>query len=131
MGLSPADRKRLREMGVELRKILGGAVREDGTPKRFDELEQESIEVGDLIGSAMLEANVQDSEKPAATCRCPKCNRVCPRRDEEPRVLQTDRGEVSWLEAEYFCRKCRRSFFPSDGGTRAPSGSHGKRSSGT
>ena len=116
MGLSATDRKRLQELGGEIRKILGGAVRDDGTPKTFDELENDSVEVGDLIASAMLEANVRDGEQPTGACRCPKCNRVGARCDDvEPRVLQTDRGEVSWLEAEYFCRRCRRSFFPSDG----------------
>ena len=126
MRLSAADRKRLRELGGEIRGILGGAIRSDGTPKTFDELEQESIEVGDLIGSAMLEASVCDGEESPATCRCPKCNRLCPLSEEmEPRVLQTDRGEVSWLEAEYFCRRCRRSFFPSDGGIGASGGGHG------
>jgi hypothetical protein len=116
MALSTEDRKRLRELGGEIRKILGGAVRDDGTSKTFDELERDSIEVSDLIGSTMLEANVRDGEQPPGTCRCPKCDRLCPRQEEaEPRVLQTDRGEVSWLEAEFFCRRCRRSFFPSDG----------------
>lgn len=116
MGLSATDRKRLQELGGEIRKILGGAVRDDGTPKTFDELERESIEVGDMIASAMLEANVRDGEEPPGVCHCPKCNCLSPRsEDMEPRVLQTDRGEVSWLEAEYFCRRCRRSFFPSDG----------------
>ncbi len=116
MGLSATDRKRLQELGGEIRKILGGAIRNDGKPKTFDELERDSIEVGDLIASAMLEANVCNGEESSGACRCPKCNRLCPRcEDVEARVLQADRGEVSWLEAEYFCRRCRRSFFPSDG----------------
>lgn len=132
MGLSAADRKRMRELGGEIRKIMGGAAREDGTPKTFEELERDSIEVGDAISCAMLEANVRDGEQPAGACRCPTCNRLCPRCEEgEPRVLQTDRGEVGWLEAEYFCRRCRRSFFPSDGGIGPARGSDGKCSRGT
>ena len=116
MGLSAADRERLRELGGEIREILGGSVRDDGAAKTFDELERESIEVADLIGSAMLEANVRDSKEPSGTCVCPKCNRLSPRQEDvEPRVLQTDRGETSWLEAVYFCRNCRRSFFPEVG----------------
>lgn len=126
MALSAADRKRLRELGGEIRKILGGAMREDGTPKTFDEMEQDSIDVADVIGMSMLEENVRDGEEPAGTCRCPKCDRLSPRKDDaEPRVLQADRGEVSWLEAEYFCRWCRRSFFPSDGSLGAPCRSDG------
>lgn len=124
MALLAANRKRLRELGGEIREILGGAMREDGTPKTFDELEKDSIDVADVIGMAMLEENVRKGEDPAGTCRCPKCDRLSPRQeDAEPRVLQTDRGEVSWLEADYFCRLCRRSFFPSDGSLGAPCGS--------
>ena len=100
MALSAADRKRLRALGGEIREILGGAMRKDGTPKTFDELEQDSIDVADVIGMAMLEENVRAGEDPAGTCRCPKCDRLSPaKEDAERRVLQTDRGEVSWLEA--------------------------------
>jgi hypothetical protein len=35
--------------------------------------------------------------------------------DDEVRVLQTDRGEVAWMEPTFECRHCRRSFFPSLG----------------
>lgn len=126
MALSAADRKRLRELGGKIREILGGAMREDGTPKTFDELEQDSIDVADVIRMAMLEENVRKGQDPAGMCRCPKCDRLSPRKeDAEPRVLPTDGGEVSCLEAEYFCRWCRRSFFPSDGSLGAPCGSDG------
>lgn len=115
MTLSASERERLQHLGKEIREILGGARRENGTAKTFDELEQDSIEVADVIGSSMLEANARDVEHPPGACRCPKCGAMAPQKeDAEPRVLQTDRGEVDWLEAEYFCRKCRRSFFPSD-----------------
>lgn len=114
MGLTAKDRQQLQELGKELRKITGGSQREDGTPKTFDELERDAIEVADLIGAAILEAGVRDAEACEA-CHCPKCGAMAPQRQEpEPRVLQTSRGEVSWFEYEYFCRKCRRAFFPSN-----------------
>ena len=37
------------------------------------------------------------------------------RDDDEVHVLETSRGEVAWTEAAWFCRRCRRSFFPSVG----------------
>ena len=117
MTLSMEQRERLRSLGGEVREILGGSTREDGTPKTFEELENDSIEVADVIGTAMLETNVQDEKHTfQGTCRCPSCDCLSPRREEdEARVLQTDRGEVGWLETEFFCRRCRRSFFPSHG----------------
>ena len=114
MGLSAADRSRIQELAAELKDLVGGSRHADGTAKTFDELEEESIEVSDLVGEALLDRMVGDAEEPSGSCRCPKCDRVCPRRGEdEPRVVEADRGTVAWNEAEYFCRRCRRSFFPS------------------
>ncbi len=128
MALAMHERDRLQQLAKEVRGILGGATRTDGSPKTFDEMESDSIEVADLIGTSMLESNVQDAQEPSGTCRCPTCDRLSPRHDDaEPRVLQTDRGEVAWLEAEYFCRRCRRSFFPSHGKVGAARGSDGER----
>ncbi len=128
MALARQERERLQQLGREIREILGGSCREDGSLKTFDEMESDSIAVADIIGTAMLEGNVQDVQQPAGTCRCPTCDRLSPRREEaEPRVLQTDRGEVTWLEAEYFCRRCRRSFFPSHGKFGPARGSDGER----
>lgn len=69
MALSATDRERLQELGREIREILGGASHDDGTSKTFDELEKDSIEVTDVIGSAMLERNVREGEEqPSGTC---------------------------------------------------------------
>ncbi|MCG8448376.1 MAG: hypothetical protein MI725_02195 [Pirellulales bacterium] len=127
MALATQDRERLQQLGREVREILGGSTRDDGSPKSFDEMEDDSIEAADIIGTAMLESNVQEGQEPAGACRCPSCHRMSPRReDAEPRVLQTDRGEVTWLEVEYFCRRCRRSFFPSHGKLGVACGSDGE-----
>ena len=117
MVLSLADRDRLKELGREIREIAGGSRRADGTAKTFDELENEAIEVGDFLTAAMLEANTHEADPPPQACPCPSCNQIAKRlpEEDEPRVLQTDRGEVTWTEAKYFCRRCRKSFFPSVG----------------
>ena len=114
MGLSSADRSRIMELASELKELVGGSRHKDGKAKTFDELEHESIEVSDLICEAMLGSLVADTDEEPGTCRCPKCDCVSPRKHEdEPRVVEADRGTVAWNEAEYFCRRCRRSFFPS------------------
>lgn len=113
MAISLKDRARIKELAAELSQIVGGARRADGSHKTFDEIESEAIEMTDLLATELME-QAADSEPPEA-CRCPRCDAVgkLVDRDREPIILETDRGEVGWMTTEYFCRRCRRSFFPS------------------
>ena len=56
------------------------------------------------------------AERPADFQCCPKCGKEVARHPESDdcRIHQTDVGEVEWQEPATYCRKCRRSFFPSD-----------------
>ena len=112
MGLSAAQRRRLEELAREAKKIVGGCMDTDGRPMTFAELEDECIEAGDLLTAAMLQQRVSERTTVEDAC-CPTCNQEAESKPEEPRVLQTDRGEVSFMEPAYYCRRCRRSFFPS------------------
>lgn len=116
MRLSPNQRERLRELAREAKEIVGGCLHPKGRPMTFAELEDECIAAGDLVTSAMLEERISERQAPQQQPCCPTCG--CPGEagPDEPRILQTDRGEVSWIERSYFCRHCRRSFFPSVGG---------------
>lgn len=114
--MSPEERARAEELAKELLELTGGRYREDGTPKTFDELEIEAGLVSGLITSMAINQaarDLPDEEKPV---RCPKCKAV-PRKhdpdDDEPIVIETTCGEVGWLTEGYYCRRCRRSFFPS------------------
>lgn len=54
--------------------------------------------------------------RPADLRGCPKCGQEVerdPDRDDF-RIHQTDVGEAEWREPATYCRRCRRSFFPSD-----------------
>ena len=116
MKLSASQRGRLDKIVAELNEIVGGCSHPDGRPKTFAELEEECIGIGDLLTAAVLQQRVGQRPKPAGTCSCPTCNHsgtLIP--EEEVRLLQTDRGEVSWSEPVYYCRRCRRTFFPSVG----------------
>ncbi len=55
-------------------------------------------------------------ERPAAFQPCPSCGKEVQRdpKSDDCRILQTDVGEAEWTEPATYCRKCRRSFFPSD-----------------
>lgn len=115
MKLSANQRERLKEIVTEAKEIVGGCLHPDGRPMTFAELEDECIEVGDLLTSAMLQQRVTERPPLKQPPRCPTCNRQGEPGPDEPRVLQTDRGEVEWMEPTYHCRHCRRSFFPSLG----------------
>jgi len=116
MGLSASERDRLQQLAGEMTEILGGCVHSDGRPLTFTELEERCIEAGDLVTAATLQQGVRarQADQEETAC-CPMCDRPASRGPDEPRVLETDRGEVSWLEPSYYCRSCRRSFFPSLG----------------
>ena len=125
MELSVEKRERLLELASEAREILGECVGEDGQAMRFEQLEEECVQAGDLIATAMLQQRVRQQDTPQETPCCPTCQRAGkPLQEQEPRVLQTDRGEVTWLETAYECRHCRRSFFPSLGRVGRPAGRH-------
>jgi hypothetical protein len=116
MGLSATQRDRLRQIADEVKEIVGGCLHADGRPMTFAELEDECIEAGDLLTAAVLQQRVAQRRTPEDTPCCPTCQREgTPDADDEARVLQTDRGEVAWMEPAYHCRYCRRSFFPSLG----------------
>jgi hypothetical protein len=106
-GLSASGREVLRRAVQQLKEFMGGCVRPDGRPMTFAELEARCVEAGDLLSQRVAE---RQPDGPAA-CR-PTCGRPGGEMPDEPRGLQTVRGEVCWSERVYDCRHCRRSFFP-------------------
>jgi len=116
MGLSLDQRRRVAELTRELHELLGNSLHPDGRPMTFAELEDECIEAGDLLTAAVLERRVAERAIREEPPCCPECGRdPTALREDEARVLQTDRGEVGWMESAFECRHCRRTFFPSDG----------------
>ena len=116
MAISPEDRARAAELAEELLRITGGRYRDVGSPKTFDEIETEAGVVADLVASMAVNEAAKDLPEEEKCVRCPKCKAI-PRKhdpdDDEPMIVQTTHGEAEWLTEGYFCRRCRRSFFPS------------------
>jgi hypothetical protein len=115
MSLAGEKRERLRELVREAREITGGCLDSEGRPKTFAEMEDECIELGDLLAAELLLERVCQRDAEGPSDACPECWRRGDRLADEPRTLQTDRGEVGWTEPAYHCRHCRRDFFPSGG----------------
>jgi hypothetical protein len=45
---------------------------------------------------------------------CPSCGGAARKAPDQPRVLTTTRGDVTWKERVANCPHCRRAFFPSE-----------------
>lgn len=85
--------------------------------RTFQQIEDEACELGDAIAQALMTETLMKQAgqvlQETSAC-CPECQRPGRRKDEpEPRLLDTRRGPVGWQEPEYYCRHCRRAFFPS------------------
>jgi len=103
------------ELLEKLAALLGSSTHVDGRNKTFDEMELAANAIGDRLSAKVLQRSVSSGESgQSEACRCPKCNSLGKRLDEpDPRLIEALRGEVQWNENEYFCSKCRKSFFPS------------------
>jgi hypothetical protein len=98
-----------------MREVYGEHGPEWGT--RFRDIEILGDVIGAEIASRFTEGSVREQTEsvPEKARSCPCCGGHGERRDEdEPRSLLTLTGVVSWNEAQFFCKPCRRSFFPSE-----------------
>jgi hypothetical protein len=82
-----------------------------GQESLFAALEETAVEIGDAVGREVLREQL--AAQPEAACRCPTCGDEGQRKRERQRLIETRRGRVDVTEIEGYCRRCRRSFFPS------------------
>ena len=84
-----------------------------GTP-HYDQIEIPAHEVGQRL-SRMVQANrsgeVAAEQSTKCECDCPECGRSCPVEGSKREVQSMD-GPVELIETVAYCRRCRRSFFP-------------------
>ena len=126
-GRTDADKQaEAKELLEKLAVLFASDAITDGQIKTFDDLEMEANEIGDHVSALLVQRSIeQDLDGQPLAVKCPKCGQPgCLRDEPEPRVVDTARGQVQWNENEYFCRKCRKSFFPSDGILGLESGSN-------
>lgn len=70
-------------------------------------------QVAGEIQKALVEAQAARlNEQAGDRHECPQCGREC-RAGTGRRTLKTLDGEVEFSEPKCFCKKCRKSFFPS------------------
>lgn len=112
----------------KLRALLAAVVREylaeegllqgpvQGEESLFARLEDAAVEVGDAVTREVLQQEL--AAQPEANCHCPTCGAAGLRKKERQRSIATRRGLLEVAEVECYCRRCRRSFFPSVQGVR-------------
>lgn len=109
-------------MGARVRSMVEALAREHqeelAAAGTLMDLEELTCQIGDEFARQLCERELVNRARQAAEleqCECPECGSPCPRGQPEPVVLQGRRGEVAFGQPSYFCRRCRRSFFPAGG----------------
>lgn len=117
MAISSELQGRIQEVAADLRReFYGGRGAPVSGTILFSELEDDACHLGDAIACELMQQVLQeqaDSDHPETSCECSVCGRSGKLDEVQPRVVQTRRGKVKWPEPRYFCKHCRKAFFPS------------------
>jgi hypothetical protein len=86
---------------------------------KLTEIEDTVLAVRQVLSEKMLDEALSRQastaeDRPNLFRCCPTCGREVEPADPDPRIIATRAGEAEWLEPSSNCRKCRRSFFPSE-----------------
>lgn len=104
---------RISSIVAELAKAEHERLKAVGT---FVELEDLACEIGDEVSRQLMDGELAERGNSAAvdTASCPDCGECCRQAEAgHHRQLMSSRGEISYHEPSFYCRDCRRSFFPS------------------
>ena len=86
------------------------------------DLEELTCQIGDEVARQLCQHELFGRAKLAMKeeiAKCPECGEPCMAGQPEPTLLEGLRGELAYNQPSYYCRHCRRSFFP-DGGLAGP-----------
>ena len=108
---------RIMQLSLELAQEMGEISWEGEYGSPFAAIEAQAAEIGDMLTrevAAQRSRMENQTPPPQSQCCCPKCHGPGDLKRLRKRELQTIRGTTELTEPEYYCQKCRRSFFPSD-----------------
>jgi len=113
METSDRLRRRLAEVAEQLREEFGDvSAGENGC--LLEAVEDWAVEVGDQLARQVMTKQVTPEQPAAKECQCPKCHQMGRWRGPRKRRVETRRGPIHVSDPEYYCPRCRRSFFPAD-----------------
>lgn len=117
-------------MNQEMDAVLDRAVEEvfavlqrdglaDLVEKRWDDLEEPAVEIGDRVTqkvlAKLLGKQAEDIQEHGLETCC-RCRTKLDGVSHQSRSLVTRRGKVHWKTPVQYCAACRRDFFPSGEG---------------
>lgn len=106
-------RQRIREFSRQLQKEFGSpATGEHGC--LLEAAEEWGVQLGDELARAVTEQELPAPAESPEEATCPQCQKLARWRGQRKRRIETRRGAIHVAEPEYYCPRCRRSFFPSD-----------------
>ena len=112
METSSRLRARIEQFAEQLQEEFGNAsVGEHGC--LMEAVEEWAVAVGDQVARKVMEKQVPQ-EAPSEEGECPQCHHRARWKGQRKRRVETRRGPIHVSEPEYYCNRCRRSFFPSD-----------------
>lgn len=80
-------------------------------------IEDFGVQVGDEVAKTIAQKTAAEQivhTEASSECCCPVCDSPGQFKGERKRLLDGRRGKLRISEPEYFCSKCRKSFFPSN-----------------
>lgn len=101
--------ERIRELAEELSQEFGQIEERDGECLMTD-VEDFAAEIGDALATRVMERELESREK-IGDAICPCCEAPGKVRRRK-RTVQTKRGTIEIEEPEFYCGRCRKSFFP-------------------
>jgi uncharacterized protein YbaR (Trm112 family) len=88
---------------------------------KLSDIEALCLDIREVLSKEVLnlalarQAAAHEQQTEAKFRVCPGCQRPLnwDKKETQERIVETDAGEAEWSEPEGYCRRCRRSFFPS------------------
>jgi len=106
-------RRRLDEIAEQLREEFGDVeLGEHGC--LLEAVEDWAVEVGDQLARRVMTKQIVPVGVAAEESNCPQCRQMARWKGQRQRRVETRRGPIHVSEPEYYCPRCRRSFFPAD-----------------
>lgn len=110
MATTPSLADRIRELAEEFSEEFGQIEERDGECLMTN-VEDFAAEIGDALAARVMERELASRESTDDKI-CPCCRKPGNLKRQRKRQVQTKRGMIQVVEPEFYCGRCRKSFFP-------------------
>ena len=113
METSDLMRQRMREFWRQLREEFGPLATGEHACL-LEAAEDWGVQLGDELARVATEQELSAAAASPEEATCPQCQRLARWKGHRKRRVETRRGAIHVSEPQYYCPRCRRSFFPDD-----------------